>query len=572
MSNQSIQVLTNRAQLCYNYPMKIYNVALSWCKKNSFPVLLLLLIIFPVLLMPSDMFPGDDSTIKRGEIFAGDKLFKYEKNYDFLNIYDTGNNLVFSAGCEEKNTVIKSFGYSKIYNSFFVFKEKFNPEPINFELSMEFENFTVPVIPLSETAFYTPLLVETGDDSYIIHISEDFSIGIYDLQKKQLLHKVRSETPVIKLAVGKPDNRDIVEFYQFVEGKYRKHFFYIDDIETNRINFFPYEKDEKKGTGPIQSEILLDYKKFIGFGDSITVGKIGSIEMPELGYIPRLQLLLNDQLYEDAEVINEGFSGGYTGEAVDRIEPVILSHLGKYLLFHNGTNDVIAYNLPTSTVIANIEFIMIKTLGYNVQPILTTLIPRHGKRNEALQRERGFAISQGIKKLAQSLDIPVIDLWDIFLYYPDSDGGYISLMSDHVHPSEKGYQLMAEEWLRVLLALPPPVPTGFTILNRSRNQIGVQWVENSELDVVQYLIKFGYSPSRLNRIVTTSTSYYLFIYNPLFPPFNRKIYFQVQAVDNRGNGSEFTPLQEVEFNEIGSSSLPSPPIISLPPFILFSKL
>lgn len=536
--------------------MKIFNVALSWCGKNSFPVLLLLLVIFPVRLMPVD-----DSTIQRGEIFAGDKLFKYEKNYEFVNIYDTGNNLVFSAACREKSTVIKSFGYSKTFNSFFVFKERFMPDPINFELSMEFETFTVPVISHSETAFYTPLLVETGGDCYVIYISEDFSIGVYDLLQKQFLHKIRSETPVIKLAVSKPDNRDIVEFYKFVEGKYRKRFFYIDDIETGRINFYPFEKNEEKDRGPIQSEISLDYKKFIGFGDSITVGKIGSIEMPELGYIPRLQLLLKDQLYEDAEVINEGFSGGYTQEAMERIEAVILTHLGKYLLFHYGTNDVLDYNLPTSTVIANIEFMMIKTLGYNVQPILTTLIPRHGKRNEAIQRERGFAISQGIKNLAQSLDIPVIDLWDIFLYYPDSDGGYLSLMSDHVHPSEKGYQLMAEEWLRALLALPPAPPTGFTILNRSRNQIAVQWLENMELDMVQYLIKFGYSPSRLYRTATISTAYYVFIYNPLFSPFNRKIYFQVQAVDNQGNHSEFTPVQEVRFNEISGSSLPSPPII-----------
>jgi len=43
-------------------------------------------------------------------------------------------------------------------------------------------------------------------------------------------------------------------------------------------------------------------------------------------------------------------------------------------------------------------------------------------------------------------------------------------------------------------------------------------------------------------------------------------------MDNGGNGSEFTPVQEIKFNEIGGSSLPSPPIISLPPFILFSKL
>jgi lysophospholipase L1-like esterase len=525
--------------------------------------------------MPADIFPGDDSTIKRGEIFAGNKLFKYEKNYDFINLYDTGNNLVFSAACEEKNTIIKSFGFSKTYNSFFVFKEKFNPDPVNFELSMEFENFIIPVINRSATAFYTPVLVE-NIESYVIYISEDSSIVIYDLEKKLPLQKIKSKTPVMKLFENKIGDREILGFHKFVDRKYKKFFFYIEDIGTGKISFSPIDfKDDKKkesdykGPGEKGPAISLDYKKIIGFGDSITYGVINREPFPELGYIPRLQPLVNQQLYDVAEVINEGIPGSNTDEGVIRIEPVILLHKGKYLLFHLGTNDVIQYNLPTSTVIANIEFMINIVLKYNMQPILTTLIPRYGGTREELKRYRGKIISEGIAGLSESLNLPLIDLWNIFLYYPDSDGGYISLMSDHVHPSEKGYQLMAEEWLKALLALPPLTPTGVTVFNRPVNQIGVRWSENIELDVVQYLIKFGYSPSRLTRTITTSTAYYVFIYNPLFSPFNRRIYFQLQAMDNGGNGSEFTPVQGIRFNEIGGSSLPSPPIISLPPLIIF---
>jgi lysophospholipase L1-like esterase len=535
--------------------------------KPVFPGLILLLMVFSFSNFSLAAKADTSIETETGEIRVDDALYQFEKNIDFLNIYNSQNHLVFSSSCEDDNIVILNFGFSKVFHSFFVFKEKIDFYPVTYELSLEFENFTIPVILHSETAFYTPVLVENNDNIYLIYISEDFSIRVYDLQQKKILHKVRSETPVIKLAMSKLDNRDIVEFYKFAAGKYRKHFFYIDDIETSRINFFPYEnshqdtKTQSNPKGSIQNETLLDYKKFIGFGDSITVGKIGSIEMPELGYIPRLQLLLSHQLYEGAEVINEGISGTQSWEAVDRIEPVILTHLGKYLLFHYGTNDVRHFEIPVSSVVFNIEYMMAKALEYNVQPILTTLIPRNGGRHEALLRDRGFAVSQGIKELGQTLEIPVIDLWSIFLYYPDSDGGYMSLMSDHVHPSEKGYQLMAEEWLRALLDLPPRAPTGIIILNRSPNQITIQWLENIELDVVQYLIKFGYAPSRLSRTVTTSTAYYVFIYNPLFSPFNRRIYFQVQAIDNGGNGSEFTQVQEVRFRAISGSSQPSPPII-----------
>ncbi len=541
--------------------------------KPIFTMLTLLSMVFSFSNISLAVKADASIETETGEIQVVDQLYRFEKNIDFVNIYNSQNRLVFSSSCEDDNMIILNFGFSQVFHSFFVFKEKIDFQPVNYELSLEFENFTIPVIPHSETAFYTPILVEKSDIIYVIYISEDFSIHVYDLHRKELLHQVKSGTPVIKLAVSKIGNRDIVEFYRFVEGKYRKHFFYIDDIETSQIDFFPYQ-DSHQGTRtqsnpkePIKSEILLDYKKFIGFGDSITYGTINRQETPELGYIPRLQPLLDEGLYKGAKVINEGAPGTQTWEAVARIEPVILTHRGKYLLFHYGTNDVTQLDIPTSAVIFNIRYMIDKALEYHVQPVLTTLIPRNGGPREALHLERGLAVSQGIEDLAQSLDIPVIDLWDIFLYYPANDGGYMSLMSDNVHPSEKGYQLMAEEWLQVLLDFPPTTPTGVSILNRYQNQITVQWLENIELDVVRYLVKFGYSPAVLNRTVTTSTAYYVFVCNPLLSPFNQKIYFQVQAVDSGGNGSDFTPVQEIAFNEIGISPPPSLPIISLPIYL-----
>lgn len=511
--------------------------------------------------MPADIFP-DDSTIKRGEISVNNKRFNYEKNYDFLNIYDKGNNRVFSAACEEKNTIILSFGYSKTYNSFFVFKETFDPDPVNVELSMEFEDFNIPVINRSATAFYTPVLVENSE-SYVIYISEDSSIVIYDLEKELPLQTIKSKTPVVKLSGNKIDNKEIIEFYKFVDKKYKKFFFYIEDIGPGKINFFDFKDDKKEEPGykdpgdeepfiptPYPPVISLSYRKIIGFGDSITYGVINRLPFPELGYIPRLQPLVNEQLHEEAVVINEGIPGLNTIEGVKRIEPVVLLHKGKYLLYHLGTNDVLDYNFPTSAVIANIEFMINIALEYNMQPILTTLIPRYGGREE-LKRYRGERISDGITKFSESLNIPLIDFWNIFLNYPQSEGGYFSLMSDKVHPSEKGYQLMAEEWLKALLSLPPRVPGNITGCINSGYKITIKWPGNVELDFSHYIIKFGYLPDTLNRTVITSTPRFTFIYFlPFLPhyPFHSKIYFQVQAVDNGGNGSEFTPTQVVGFN------------------------
>jgi lysophospholipase L1-like esterase len=519
---------------------------------TGFPVLWILLTF--LLFSGLFLFPvSENNERENGKIRVGAEYFRYQKSHDAVYIANSQNQPVFSFTCREENTILLNLGFSRVFRSFFVFKEKFDLPSSSYELSLELENETVPVISRARTAFYTPLLVEVRDNCYVVYIGEDFSITVIDLSGKRQIHGLAFTTPVIKLALGTVNHREVVEFYRYTAGKYRKHFFYLEDIETGTIHCRPFDLNDAPGEGPKpgspapKAEISLDYKKFIGFGDSITYGYINKEEAPELGYIPRLQLLLREWLYDGAEVINEGEPGTITEQALEWIEPVILEHRGKYLLFHYGTNDVVhPGSIPASVTVFNIETMIKKALEYNVQPILTTLIPRNGGKQEELNRQRGLAISEGIQEIAASFDIPLIDLWNLFLNYPEGDGGYMSLMSDNVHPSEKGYQLMAEEWLNALLSFPPLPPGGITVY-QSQSSITILWPENEERDVNHYVVKFGYSPNRLNRIVNTFATDFIFKYNPLSFPFQTKIYFQVQAVDNGGNGSEFTPIREVEF-------------------------
>jgi hypothetical protein len=92
--------------------------------KPVFPILSLLLMVF---LFSNISLPGKaDNTIETetGEIRVDDALYQFEKNHDGLNIYNSQNHLVFSSSCEDDESVILNFGYSKVFNSFFVFKEK----------------------------------------------------------------------------------------------------------------------------------------------------------------------------------------------------------------------------------------------------------------------------------------------------------------------------------------------------------------------------------------------------------------------------------------------------------------
>lgn len=528
--------------------------------KKRFVSLFFILMICFSFILKSKNNQSDDSFIKKGTIKIKNYQYKYETSPNFVNIYDKENNLIFCSKNYERDSIILNFDYIKEFNSFFVFKQKNilnDQQEKEYELTIESDDFNIPIISHSKTPFYTPLLIE-NDSLLVLYITESFSIKIFNLKSKVFEGEIKFKSPVLDLT--KDSEIKIIEFLMFYKGKYRKYSIKISDIFIKKYLINPLfseeelSKKEDKYKGYEEQEfinikdIALDYKKFVGFGDSITYGYVDRTPQPELGYIPRLQLLVNSQIFDDGIVISEGIPGEKTYEAIERFEQVIITDKGKYLLFHEGTNDTIhAKDIPVSSTIFNISYMMDKALEYDIQPILSTIIPRD-PNDYRTQRERGIAISEGIRSIAIEKNIPLIDFWDIFDNYPESDGGYYSLTSDHVHPSEKGYQLMAEEWLESLEdIIKPKMPENITISNTSPFRIDIQWSENYEKNFSHYIIEFGYSSNNLDRTSSTSTNSYSFINFFFNSPLHSALYFRIQAVDSNEHKSDFTSIYITEF-------------------------
>jgi len=516
--------------------------------------------IFFTFRLSSANSNSDYSLIKKGTVKVNGHIYKYEKNLNFVNIFDKENNLVFFSINYDKNSIILNFDYIDEFNSFFVFKQKtiLNEHgEKEYQLTIESDDFNIPVIKHSKTPFYTPLLIEK-DKLLILYITESFSVKIFNIKSKEFEGEIKFKSPVIDLV--KDSEKNLVKFLMFYKGRYRKYFIKISDILTKiyLINpLFPEEElSQKEDEFNRYKEkefiniknIVLDNKKFVGFGDSITYGYLNSSPNPELGYIPRLKILINNQLFDDGNIINEGIPAEKTTDAIERYEQVLLLNKGKYIMFHEGTNDSIRTNeIPVSTTIYNISYMMDKTLEYNIKPILSTIIPRDP--NDSLTRRgRGIRISEGIRAIALEKDIPLIDFWDIFDNYPITDGGYYSLMSDCVHPSEKGYQLMAEKWLESLKdIIIPGIPENITISNISPFRIEIQWSENNDENFSHYIIESGYSKNNLNRIINTSNNHYSFINFFFNSPLQSTLYFRIQAVNSYEHKSDFTSIFEAEF-------------------------
>lgn len=516
--------------------------------------------IFFSFILKSKSNQSDDSLIKKGTVKVKDNIYIYEKSPNFVNIYNNENNLIFSSKNYDKNSIILNFDYIKEFNSFFIFKQKYllnDQGKKEYELTIESDDFSIPVINHSQTPFYTPLLIE-NDNLLVLYITESFSIKIFNIRSKEFEGEIKFKSPVLDLI--KDSEKNLIEFLMFYKGRYRKYSIKISDIFIKKYLINPLFSEEElskkedkynryKGQRVINiKDITLDYKKFVGFGDSITYGYVAFSPHPELGYIPRLQILINTQLFNDGNVINEGVPSEKTYEGIERFEQVILSNKGKYILFHEGTNDSIHTNdIPVSSTIFNISYMMDKAIEYDIQPILSTIIPRD-PYHYSTQRERGIEISEGIRSIALEKEIPLIDFWDIFDNYPESNGGYYSLMSDHVHPSEKGYQLMAEEWLKSLEdIIKPRMPENITISNTSPFRINIQWSKNYEENFSHYIIEFGYLKNNLNRIINTADNHYSFINFFFNSPLHSTLYFRIQAVNSHEHKSDFTSIFEAEF-------------------------
>jgi lysophospholipase L1-like esterase len=211
----------------------------------------------------------------------------------------------------------------------------------------------------------------------------------------------------------------------------------------------------------------LDENRYVGFGDSITYGYIDRLPAPELGYIPRLDEILN-QNFGPSQIFNEGIPGETTIGGLSRIDSVITANAARYFLIMEGTNDVITNDLSVETSAFNLHEMIRKCLEAGAFPAIATIIPRRDWLwDYDIVREKHLSLVEKIRQVAADFPVPLVDLYDLFLNYPDSDGGLLSLLSnDLLHPGEKGYEFMAESWFGEIHNLPFP-PIGIQVSGRN---------------------------------------------------------------------------------------------------------
>ncbi len=202
-----------------------------------------------------------------------------------------------------------------------------------------------------------------------------------------------------------------------------------------------------------------DENAYTAFGDEITYGWIDGGPAAALGYAPRLEGLLTGR-FGLSVVVNEGVPGETTINGLGRMSDVLAKDPGRYLLLMEGANDLAIAELSLDAIAFDLEQMVVKCVNAGVLPVVATILPRNdGLWADADFRKRLEDLNRRIGRIALNLKLPFVDMFNTFLDYPETDGGWPALLSDPAHPNERGYDVIARTWAGAIGNIPfPPSP------------------------------------------------------------------------------------------------------------------
>jgi lysophospholipase L1-like esterase len=223
--------------------------------------------------------------------------------------------------------------------------------------------------------------------------------------------------------------------------------------------------------------LLIDAKRFIAFGDSITAGENGRnsplyrfVDFPNL-YPVKLEGLLNAEYPDQGIVVlNRGVGGDPIERGVERLPGVLEADRGDVLLLLDGYNNLLAECTPDRAgsaacarkiddVVAGIrECIRIaRVSAYGIKYIFVSTItppgPLVGSRDRRIAAD---AVVRTNAALAAMVGTQGATLVDTYARFVGHEAEYVDEDGLHLRPA--GYQAMAQAFFDVIRQTIPGTP------------------------------------------------------------------------------------------------------------------
>jgi lysophospholipase L1-like esterase len=188
---------------------------------------------------------------------------------------------------------------------------------------------------------------------------------------------------------------------------------------------------------------------YLAFGDSITGGD-GS--RGNRGYRASLESQLRDY-WGRADIVNDGVESTRSDEGAARLGGSLAAATPAYALILYGTNDwnlSACHRVITCFTIENVRSMIRTAKAAGTLPVMSTIIPANPAYVDRLAEQRNGWIDEtnaALVPMARSEGALVADLNAAMRA---EDPGLTSLFTDHVHPNDRGYAAMADEFFRAL--------------------------------------------------------------------------------------------------------------------------
>jgi lysophospholipase L1-like esterase len=187
---------------------------------------------------------------------------------------------------------------------------------------------------------------------------------------------------------------------------------------------------------------------YMAFGDSITSGD-GS--RGARGYRSPLQSML-DAHWGQADVVDEGIPATRTDDGAARIAASLAAVRPAYTLVHYGTNDwniaVCRNTFEQCPTVRNLQSILQQVKAAGSLPVWGTIVPVNPAVAGAEERNRWVdTVNTLMMPVARAEGAVIADLNGAF---KRETSDLRTLFSDHVHPNDRGYGIMAEELFRAI--------------------------------------------------------------------------------------------------------------------------
>ncbi len=146
-------------------------------------------------------------------------------------------------------------------------------------------------------------------------------------------------------------------------------------------------------------------------------------------------------------VINSGFSGITSAEALSKIDQAVLKHHPVIVVIELGANDYLQNreNFQIDSLKKNLSQLIERIEGENRLLYLTKFYNDQVASSILGEGEEHSQMDQLFLELQQRYSLRLIeDIWS-------GIWGDSTLMSDALHPNGKGYQLMADHYLQALM-------------------------------------------------------------------------------------------------------------------------